>query len=328
MIGDEHQMAGRTWIKVEVVRVQDDCGEVKILDLALPSGAELPPFEPGSHVALQCGGGLIRHYSLCGSMEDLPCYRIAVKRERESRGGSIWIHENARAGRQLLMSTPRNNFPLAEGRSSYLFISGGIGLTPIIPMLRALRGQRKRARLVHLCRAPSEFSFRPTMEELSAFHDIHVHFDSAAGCLYDLVQELRRAPRDAEVYCCGPAPLMRVVNAFGEAEGLIRKYHFEFFGADPDQAERTGSVFNVVLNSTGRELAVEEGESILAALRSAGLSIESECEEGVCGTCAIRVLAGTPDHRDQFLTEADRQENSVILVCVSRAKSKRLVLDI
>jgi vanillate O-demethylase ferredoxin subunit len=195
-------------------------------------------------------------------------------------------------------------------------------------MLRSLRGKGKRARLVHLCRAPSEFSFRDTLEELGASHDVHVHFDSVAGGLYDVVRELKRTPRDAEVYCCGPAPLMRAVREFGEAEGLIQSYHFEFFSADPDVAERTGSVFKVVLNSTGREVPVEEGETILAALRNAGISVESECEEGVCGTCAVRVVAGTPDHRDQFLTDAERQENGIILVCVSRAKSKRLVLDI
>ena len=315
------------WLEVVVRRVASAGGGVLVIDLAHPTGAPLPSFTPGAHVALRCGPDIVRHYSLCGAPDAPANYRLGIKVEPQSRGGSAWIRDNVAPGARVVISLPRNNFPLVTGRADYLFVSGGIGITPILPMLAALRASGQRARLVHLCRSPAEAAFEDVLRDFASFHDVHLHFDTVAGTLFDVEGELDRTRAETEVYCCGPTALMDLVHAYANRRGCVERYHFEFFNAplEPDAAR---SQFVVVLASTGREISVDAGESILSALRDAGLSLESECEEGVCGTCAVRVLAGRPDHRDHYLTDAERAANDVILPCISRAQSASLTLDL
>jgi vanillate O-demethylase ferredoxin subunit len=315
------------WLEVVVRRVAPAGGGVLVIDLAHPTGAALPPFTPGAHVALRCGPDIVRHYSLCGPADAPAIYRLGVKVEPESRGGSAWVRDNVAPGARAVISLPRNNFPLATGRADYLFVSGGIGITPILPMLEALRASGQRARLVHLCRSPGEMAFEDVLRDIASFHDVHLHFDSVAGAFFDVEGELDRTRAQTEVYCCGPTPLMDLVHAYAARHARVERYHFEFFNASPEP-DAARSQFVVVLASTGREIPVGADESILSALRDAGLSLESECEEGVCGTCAVRVLAGTPEHRDHYLTDAERAANDVILPCISRSQSASLTLDL
>ena len=320
-------IAAGSWLEVVVRRVAPAGGGVLVIDLAHPADAALPSFTPGAHVAVRCGPEIVRHYSLCGPTDAPAIYRLGVKIEPESRGGSTWIRDNATPGARVVISFPRNNFPLVTGRSDYLFVSGGIGITPILPMLASLRAGGQRARLVHLCRSPAEAAFEEVLRDLASFHDVHLHFDTEAGALFDVEGELERTTAQADVYCCGPMPLMDLVQAYAKRRGRADRYHFEFFNASPE-SDGARSEFMVVLATTGRQIRVRAGESILSALRDAGRSLESECEEGVCGTCAVRVLAGTPDHRDHYLTDAERAANDVILPCISRSQSASLTLDL
>lgn len=315
------------WLEVVVLRVVPAGAGVLVIDLGRPTGAALPSFTPGAHVALRCGSDVVRHYSLCGPADAPVAYRLGVKVEPESRGGSAWVRDNLLPGARTVISLPRNNFPLVTGQSGYLFISGGIGITPILPMLAALRASGQRARLVHLCRSPDGMAFDEVVRDAASFHDVHVHFDSVVGSFFDVQGELDRTLAQTEVYCCGPTPLMDLVHAYAVRSGRLERYHFEFFNASPE-TDGQRSQFVVVLASTGREITIDADGSILSALRNAGLSLESECEEGVCGTCAVRVLAGTPDHRDHYLTDAERAANDVILPCISRSQSASLTLDL
>jgi len=210
----------------------------------------------------------------------------------------------------------------------YLFVSGGIGLTPVLSMLEQLRLDGVRARHVHLCRSPQDLAFADALRSLGTFHDIHVHADSVAGCLYDLEAELAETDGDTEVYCCGPTPVMAAVRAFGQRHGRAARYHFEPFEADPEPPTEPDQAFVVALVPSGRRIDVAPRQSILEALRAAGIHAESECEEGVCGTCALRVVAGIPDHRDAYLTDDERAANDVIMVCVSRSRTSVLALDV
>ncbi len=319
-------LAAEKRIDVVVAAIRDDGGGVRIFDLRASDGTALPPFAPGDHVAVQCGADLVRHYSLCGPGDDRHLYRIAVKREVESRGCSRRMHEQVAPGDRLSISAPRGNFPLAPGRPAYLFISGGIGLTPILAMLDDLRRRGKRARLIHQCRSPADLAFAAELRRLGEHHDIEIHIDSLAGGFRSLNADLDRLDSETEVYCCGPAPMMAVVHAHGERTGRIGRYHFESFAADPAMLVADNRPFVAVIASTGEEIAVGADETLLEALRRAGYEVESECEEGLCATCATGVVAGVPDHRDSVLTDAQRAENKFMMVCVSRAKTDRIVL--
>jgi len=317
----------RQWLSAVVSRVTESTPDTRIIEL-VPATGKLPSFEAGAHVAVQCGQ-LVRHYSLFGPTQDPPFYRIAVKREAYGRGGSRWLFENAAVGARLSISVPRNNFPLVRGAQRYLFVAGGIGVTPILAMLDALRGDGVRARLALLCRSPQEFAFGEELQTHRDHHDIHLHFDSLAGVLYDVAAELRSHDVSTEVYCCGPAPLMDTVRRFAEEHRRIDRFHFEYFSAEPASTDRpeANAEFLVVAQRSGKEVLVGKDESVLAALRRAGIRMESDCEDGVCGTCVVRVLAGEPEHRDFALTRAER-ESGLMITCVSRARTARLVLDV
>jgi len=329
----EEQSRGDAWMDAVVASVEWPVPDVLVIRLRRSDGMPLPAFEPGAHVAVECGEQGVRHYSLCGALDDAHSYTLGIKVAADGRGGSRWIAEQAREGGPLRISTPRNHFPMEEGAPAYLFLSGGIGITPMLPMLRRLQQLGIRARLVHLCRTPAEHAFAAWLHELGAFHDIHLHCDSEAGGLYDLEAELQRAPADASVYCCGPGRMMSAVQSHGERLGHGNRYHFEFFAppvasALPSSATEgsNDAEFVVVQQSTGREVPVLESETMLAALRKAGVAVKSECEYGVCGWCATGVVEGTPRHLDSYLTEKEREANNVVLPCVSRCVGPRITL--
>jgi ferredoxin-NADP reductase len=317
------------WIDVVVHESVRETGDVVSLELGRVGGGVLPGWPPGSHVAVRCGSDIVRHYSLCGPREHEDRYRLGIKLEPESRGGSRWLAENAQPGTTLRVSRPRNRFPLALDKAGYLFISGGIGMTPILAMLRRLREEGVRARWVHLCRSPEDLAFRDCVTELGSFHDVHVHYDSVAGRICDLSAELLRSAPDTEVYCCGPPPMMNFVRDFALRQNREDRFHFEFFAA-PETTDSSPEPpeFVVVQHSTGREIPIGESDTMLSALRAAGIEMASECEYGVCGHCAIGVISGLPEHRDSYLTQAERASNKIVMPCVSRCRGDRIELDI
>jgi len=287
------------------------------LDLVAPDGGVLPAFTPGAHVDLRLPAVGERQYSLCGDPADRRRYRLAV---REVAGGQVSraIHQALRPGALLEVGTPRNAFPLLPA-ARYLFIAGGIGITPLLPMLRATRDWT----LLYCVRSAAE---APFLEEIRALPGETALHASAAGTRLDAAARLATVLPDTLVYCCGPEALMLAVEAATAhwPEGSVR---FEWFAARSLPASAAG-VFEVHCAASGITLAVPPGQSILAALGAAGINVPSSCEQGVCGTCECRVLEGEVEHRDSILSNAERATNSVMMPCVSRARGARLVLDL
>jgi ferredoxin-NADP reductase len=309
-------MTGRLAV---VVRAKETAAEgVVTLELAAADGALLPPWSPGAHVDVHLPGGLVRQYSLCGNPGDRSAYRIGVLREPDGRGGSMVLHEAVSVGLELSIDGPRNNFPLVDA-SSYLFIAGGIGITPILPMLTAVAEGQAPWRLVYGGRRRASMAFLSPLAEHGG--QVEVRPQDETGLL-ELDAILDGLDAACAVYCCGPEPLIQAVEACCPPGQL----HVERFAARAVAGAETQ--FEVELAQSHRSVLVPGGTSVLHALEAAGLSVLSSCQEGTCGTCETGVLAGVPDHRDSVLTAAEQAVGDVMMICVSRARTPRLVLDL
>ncbi|MFG3548508.1 PDR/VanB family oxidoreductase [Streptomyces sp. NPDC047725] len=282
-------------------------------------GHDLPRWEPGAHLDLVLPSGLVRQYSLCGDPEDTSSYTVAARLVEDGRGGSREVHEQVQEGTELEVRGPRNRFPLVEA-PSYAFVAGGIGITPVLPMLRALPRDADW-RLLYGGRSRGSMPFLEEVEKLDPDGGrVTVVAEDEDG-LPDLDAFLTGLPGDAAVYCCGPQGLMAAV---GERLPEGTALHLERF-APRTTADGDGE-FEVELHRSGRTLTVAPGSSVLAAVRSELPDTPYSCEQGWCGTCQQRVLEGEIDHRDELLTDSERGDS--MLICVSRAKGTRLVLDL
>ncbi|MFC4070141.1 PDR/VanB family oxidoreductase [Actinoplanes subglobosus] len=314
---------------VRITRITDIAEGVVALDLRSAENRPLPAWTPGAHVDVHLTSGLIRQYSLCGDPADGSAWRIAVRRTEPGRGGSRHVHTRLAAGDVLRVGGPRNLFPLLPA-PRYLFLAGGIGITPILPMLAAAQSPWE---LHYAGRTAESMPFRA---HLSAGYGDRVHLYPDRRIDLDPLLE-RHAPGTL-VYCCGPAGMLRAV-----AESCTRHpgrpLHIEHFTpastppsagqlpADQHPAGRRGA-FEVELAASGRTLTVPPDRSILEAVEAAGITVLSSCREGTCGTCETTVLSGTVDHRDSLLTPEERAANDTIFLCVSRAAGPHLVLDL
>ncbi|MGD9958319.1 PDR/VanB family oxidoreductase [Nocardioides sp.] len=296
---------------------------VLALRLVAAEAGTLPGWEPGAHVDLVIEGVATRQYSLCGDPADRTAYRLGVLLDPAGRGSSRYVHESLRVGDVVTLRGPRNNFALA-GAPGYLFIAGGIGITPILPMIRAADAAGASWRLVYGGRHRASMAF---VEELVGYGDrVQVAPQDEVGLL-DLAGLLGAPADDTLVYCCGPEPLLAAVEAACTA-WPARSLHVERFNPKPQGEPVSHDSFEVVLHRSGRSLMVGPDTSILAAVREAGVSVLSSCEEGTCGTCETALLEGEADHRDSLLDDDERAENTCMMICVSRALSARLVLDL
>jgi ferredoxin-NADP reductase len=286
------------------------------LTLRAPGREPLPSWEPGAHVDLLLPGG-VRQYSLCGRPEDTSAYQVAVLREADGRGGSAYVHDSLLAGDRLQVDGPRNHFALVAAES-YLFVAGGIGITPILPMLDRVARTGREWQLVYGGRTRASMAFTA---DLTRHGDRVLFRPQDEHGLLDLPALLAEARPGTAVYCCGPEPLLAAVEALGPAD-----LHVERF--TPRTAEGPRTAFEVELAASGRVLPVPADRSILEVVEEAGVTVLSSCREGTCGTCETGVLGGKPDHRDSVLTADERLESEVIMLCVSRACSERLVLDL
>lgn len=278
------------------------------------TGAELPGWDPGAHVELTLPNWLTRHYSLCGDPADPSRYRIAVRRERTSRGGSEYVHEFLRIGQELTMSFPRNNFTLVQA-PEYVFIAGGIGVTPILPMVRAAAGSA-RLRVVYTGRSSESMPFR---EELAALAGGALRTHS--GEPPDLAELVGPVGPGTQVYACGPGRMLEAVEAgFATREGV--SVHVERF-RPRHRVFAPDTAFDVVCARSDRRVRVEVGVSTLDALQRAGLPVTGGCREGVCGTCGLGLLGGDPEHRDDI-----GGAGGTLYPCVSRSLSPELLLDV
>lgn len=311
---------------LRIARADEIASGVWLFDLRDDGERDLPPFSAGSHISVQVPNGAIRKYSLCNDPAERHRYVIAVKRDAGGRGGSVSLTDGARAGDLLPTSLPENFFPLKPGASSYIFVAGGIGITPILAMIRSLESAgQTRWKLIYCSRAPETTAF---LEELSAPEfagrvRIHHDYGDPARSI-DLWPTFEKAGT-AHVYCCGPRPLMDGVRDM-TGHWNPANIHFESFVDGSALARPEDRPFTVRLARSGEEIEVPAGTTILEALRGAGHSVPASCESGTCGSCRTPLLEGEADHRDMVLTEEERQRN--IMVCVSRARGERLVLDL
>ncbi|MFI2213672.1 PDR/VanB family oxidoreductase [Streptomyces sp. NPDC020141] len=280
------------------------------------AGRGLPAWRPGAHLDLVLPSGLVRQYSLCGDPADSTAYTVAARLIEDGRGGSREVHERLTPGAQVLIRGPRNRFPLVAS-PAYLFVAGGIGITPLLPMLYAAEAAGARWRLLYRGRSRASMPF---LDEILALGGERVTVSAGDECGPPELSFLSALPADTAVYCCGPGPLTDAVAALLPKD---RPPHAERFAAD----ERSGGgAFEVELRRSGRTVRVAAGQSVLAAVRAELPDLAYSCGQGFCGTCRQRVLAGEVDHRDELLGDAEREGS--MLICVSRCRGARLVLDL
>ncbi|MEV5882210.1 PDR/VanB family oxidoreductase [Streptomyces sp. NPDC052020] len=307
-----------------VERCEQAAAGVRALTLRHPRGEALPAWEPGAHVDVLLGPGLERQYSLCGDPADRHTWRIAVLREPDGRGGSAYVHDRLEPGAAVRVRGPRNRFPL-EPAPRYRFVAGGIGITPILPMLAAAEAAGAEWTLLYGGRTRASMAFT---RELARYGDrVTLAPQDETGPL-DLGSVLDGLPGGTLVYCCGPGPLLDAVEERCPPDVLrverFRPKEEPRAGADAD----ADAAFEVELARSGRTVTVPPGRSVLDAVRAAGVEVLYSCTEGTCGTCETDVLEGTPDHRDSVLTQEERAAGETMLICVSRCRGKRLVLDL
>jgi len=299
---------------------------VVTLSLEDPTGRPLPGWTPGAHVDLMLSASLIRQYSLCGSPADTHSWRIGVLRDPQSRGGSDFVHDKLHAGSAVRVRGPRNHFPLVSA-PRYQFIAGGIGITPVLPMIEAAEAAGAQWHLAYGGRKRASMIF---VEDLSAFGERVTIWPQDERGLLDLQGILGTARENTLVYCCGPEALLSAVEG-ACASWPAGALHVERFAAKPgaDQpASGALETFEVVCQRSGITVTVPADRSLFEVLEGAGVSVLGSCLEGVCGTCETGVIEGVPDHRDSVLSAGDQAGNDAMMVCVSRSLSDRLVLDL
>lgn len=301
------------------------------LELVPAAGQVFPAFEPGAHIDVHLPG-LVRNYSLLNAFDAAkPRYVVAVLKDGKSRGGSRYIHDQLRVGQTLQISAPRNNFKLDASKPAdapTVLLAGGIGVTPLLGMMRELSGQGQRVQMIYCARSRQSAAYLDELQALcNAQVSLQTHFDDELGAP-DLPKLLAGLPSEARLYACGPAPML---DAFVQtcADLGYAHAHIERFAAAP-RAEDTAPVegYAVTLHKTGVVVQVAAGQSILDALMDAGHNPNFSCGEGVCGSCETRVISGDVEHRDSILSAAEQAANKSMMICVSRCRSGDLVLDL
>lgn len=300
---------------------------VLMVTLVSPDGKDLPRWSPGAHLDVECGDtGLSRQYSLCGDPNDAGRLRIAVLRESEGRGGSAWIHDHVTPGARLRVRGPRNHFRLDEETRRAIFIAGGIGITPVSAMARRAQALGIDYALHYSGRSRACMALLP---ELVALHGDRLHvYASDEGRRNDFAALLAKPEAGTQVYACGP---QRMLDALKQAcahwpDDTLRVEHFHSTLGTLDPAKE--HAFEAELKDSGLVITVAADQTLLTALRAANIDVQSDCEEGLCGSCEVRVLGGDIDHRDVVLTRAEREANGQMMSCCSRAKGKRIVLEL
>ncbi|WP_067542511.1 PDR/VanB family oxidoreductase [Nocardia crassostreae] len=307
---------------VRVAGRRDEAEDVFSLVLAACDGDALPEWAPGAHIDVRAGAAGVRQYSLCGDPGDRELWQIAVLHEPGGRGGSAHLFRTARPGAEFRVSAPRNNFELVP-HPSYVFVAGGIGITPLLPMLAAATAAHARWRLFYGARTRAHMAFA---DHLAARYPEVTLIPQDRDGLLPLSRILDGAG-DAEIYCCGTEPLLAAIEHQGDERGLT--IHTERFAPRPVTARPTPDhEFEVRLASTGATHRIGPKQSIADVLEAAGIDVITSCREGTCGSCETTVLDGDIDHRDAILTPAERARGNTMMLCVSRANSPTLVLDL
>jgi tetrachlorobenzoquinone reductase len=314
---------GDALIDVRLASIRLAARDTHVFEFETLNRSPFPAVEPGAHIDIHLPNKVVRQYSLLQAGNGLRSYAIGVKREPNSRGGSVFMHDQLRVGTELKIGHPRNHFPLDLDAPASVLIAGGIGITPIYCMANFLRERGKSWQMFYAARSRSDAAF---LGELETHKNVAFHFDDEqAGEVLDLAKIIRSAPDGAHFYCCGPSPM---IQAFEAAASSIspERVHVEYFTAIAQPATEGG--FIVELARSGKELTVPPGKTILEIVLAAGLSVPHSCTTGVCGSCETRILTGQADHRDSILDERERSEGKTMMICCSGSKSDRLVLDL
>lgn len=317
--------AGGACLQARLHSITLEAERIFLFDLRPIHGQHFPAVEAGAHVDLHLANGLIRSYSIVNSQDECDRYLIAVKDEPAGRGGSRFIHTELRVGQHLAIGTPRNNFRLQEQASHSVFIAGGIGITPLYSMIQRLERLGRSWELHYAAADRGQAAFVGPLEHLRPNVQFYFESDQPAGRTLNIARTVNASRNDADFYCCGPAGMLL---DFEMATASIPpdRVHVEYFTARDKPVAEGG--FEVVLQRSGQQFIVESGESILDALIKRGVDVPYSCMEGVCGSCQVGVLEGTPDHRDLILSKGEREANDRMLICCSGSKSAKLVLDL
>jgi vanillate O-demethylase ferredoxin subunit len=312
---------------VRVIRKWREAEGIFGFELVDASGGSLPPFGAGSHIDVAVPGGIVRQYSLSRLFGARGSYEIAVLREPESRGGSATLCDSVKEGETLEISAPRNHFPL-ESASYTLLLAGGIGITPILCMAEHLAAQGSSFELHYCSRSPGRMAFRERIASSSFASRTFFHFDDGEPSqLLDPLAVFDSPEPGKHLYVCGPSGFLEYIRkAARDAGWRDANVHFEYFSPPADPAPAAAGSFEVQIASSGLTVTVQD-ESIADALLRVGIDIPVSCEQGVCGSCRMRVIEGEPDHRDYILSDDERTMNDQIFPCCSRSKTPRLVLD-
>lgn len=284
------------------------------------------PFEAGAHIDLHLPNGLVRSYSLLNAPSEQGRYVVGILRDRASRGGSRYVHEQLRVGMELRISQPRNNFALDTHASHSVLVAGGIGITPIFCMFNRLLALGRSAELIYCARSRREAALLEPLAALGA--KVIYHFNDEKDGFPDMAKYLAGRSVDSHFYCCGPTPMLDAFEQTCEQLGYAHAHIERFSAVEVEASQDAQASYSVELSKSGKTLSVEPGLNLLDVLLEAGCDIDYSCREGVCGSCETRVLEGDIDHRDGVLTKAERAANGSMMVCVSGCKSKRLVLDL
>jgi len=298
------------------------------IEAGLDDGALLPSWQPGAHIDVMLPSGRVRHYSLCGDPANRSSYKFAVLREAHGRGGSIELHAIAKAGALLRIRAPRNRFQLADGQS-FLFLAGGIGVTPLLPMVRAVEQRGRPWTFVYGGRSRASMAFTAELSNRRG-GPLHIVPQDEQGHP-DFERLFDRLDAAISIYACGPAAMLAAIEDCARRHGASSRLHTERFSAPPNPEPAAQAApdkgFDVVLQRSGRTVRVPADRTLGSVLQAEGADVSFSCEEGICGTCETRVIAGIPDHRDSVLSPREKAGNDRMMVCVGRALSASLTLD-
>ncbi len=317
-------MSGPEIANLMVTAMTIESAGVITLRLSDPEGRDLPAWKPGAHIDIHPDGGELRQYSLCGKVTDRKNYCISVLREEAGRGGSRFVHDSVRPGNVVKVSQPRNHFALKPAER-YIFIAGGIGITPIIPMIAAARATGTPWTLLYGGRSRRSMAF---LDQLQSYQGCTRVFPQDEVGHIPLAEYLGDPEEGMHVYCCGPEPLIAAVEQLCATypAGMLQVERFT--AAELTEANQAGSkAFKVLLKKTGKTVEIPQDMTIMEALEEEGMDVPFSCRAGTCGMCETAVLEGKVDHRDAILSQEERAANNTMLICCSRAISDELVLD-
>jgi ferredoxin-NADP reductase len=301
---------------------------VMSFELRAPDGGDLPAFTAGSHIDVHLPNGITRCYSLVNSQAERDRYVIAVSLDPNSKGGSRYMFESQLVGQTIKAGGPRNNFRLVEDAPHTVLIAGGIGITPMHAMIMRLEELGKSWELHYGTRERAAAAFRAELEALEAARPgrVHFNFDVEDGHMLDVAKVVAGARPEAHLYCCGPAPMLEIYKAAAAGRNPDT-VHLEYFAAPVVEAGEN-TAFTLVLQDSGQTFEIGSDQSILDVLLDAGIAAPFSCGAGECGSCVVEVLEGEPEHRDCVLSDNERAGNKLMMICVSRAKSKKLVINL